>query len=88
MESFALAVGRESLFLVLILSAPPVLAAMAVGLLVSLLQATTQVQEQTLTFVPKLVAVITVVAFVGPIGMAQLITYTKTLFEAFPQYMK
>ncbi|OGQ06558.1 MAG: EscS/YscS/HrcS family type III secretion system export apparatus protein [Deltaproteobacteria bacterium RIFCSPLOWO2_12_FULL_40_28] len=88
MESFALAVGRESLFLVLILSAPPVLAAMAVGLLVSLLQATTQVQEQTLTFVPKLVAVITVVAFVGPIGMAQLITYTKTLFEAFPEYMK
>jgi len=61
---------------------------MAVGLLVSLLQATTQVQEQTLTFVPKLVAVITVVAFVGPIGMAQLITYTKTLFEAFPEYMK
>lgn len=88
MESFALAVGRESLFLVLILSAPPVLAAMAVGLLVSLLQATTQIQEQTLTFVPKLVAVIAVVAFVGPIGMAQLITYTKTLFEAFPEYMK
>ena len=88
MESYALAIGKESLFLVLILTAPPVLAAMIVGLMVSLLQATTQIQEQTLTFVPKMVTVVLVLALFGPIGMAQILTFTKTLWETFPTFIK
>lgn len=88
MESFAIAVAKQSLFLVLILAAPPVLAAMVVGLFISLLQATTQIQEQTLTFVPKLVVVYLVLALFGPIGMAQLITFTRTLLITFPDIIK
>ncbi|HUQ72738.1 MAG TPA: flagellar biosynthetic protein FliQ, partial [Planctomycetaceae bacterium] len=58
-------IGREALLLTLILSALPVLAAMLVGLLVSLFQAATQIQEQTLTFVPKIIATFAVLAIGG-----------------------
>lgn len=88
MEAYAVEIGKASLFLVLILSAPPVLGAMVVGLLVSLLQATTQIQEQTLTFVPKMVAIVVILALFGATGMAQLVTFTKYLFESFPGVVK
>ena len=88
MASYALSIGRESLYLVLVLAGPPVLAAMVVGLMVSLLQATTQVQEQTLTFVPKMVMVVVILATLGPIGMGQLLTFTETLFSTFHTYIK
>lgn len=88
MESFALAIGREALFLVLILAAPPVVCAMIVGLSISLLQATTQIQEQTLTFVPKFTTIVIVIALFGPLGMAQLITFAKTLFITFPEFIQ
>ncbi|MBI4411407.1 MAG: flagellar biosynthesis protein FliQ [Deltaproteobacteria bacterium] len=88
MESYAIAVGKQALFLVLILAAPPVLTAMVIGLCVSLIQATTQIQEQTLTFVPKMVAVVVVLALFGPLGMAQLVTFTKTLLETFPDFIR
>lgn len=88
MESYAVAIGKQALLLVLILSAPPVLAAMVVGLMVSLLQATTQIQEQTLTFVPKLVVVVIMLALMGPLGMAQMIAFTKTLLITFPEFIK
>ena len=88
MECYAIAVGKQALFLVLILAAPPVLTAMVIGLCVSLIQATTQIQEQTLTFVPKMVAVVVVLALFGPLGMAQLVTFTKTLLETFPDFIR
>lgn len=88
MESYALAIAKESLFLVLILSAPPVLAAMVIGLVVSLFQATTQIQEQTLTFVPKMVGVVVVLAMFGALGMAQLVSFTKTLLITFPNFIQ
>jgi len=84
MHDYLLQVAREGLYLVLIASAPPVLASMAVGLLVSIVQATTQIQEQTLTFVPKLIAVFLSLAIAGPwIGM-QLLRFTRLVFEGFP----
>lgn len=87
MDSYIVSIAKEGLYLVLILSAPPVLAAMVVGLIVSLLQATTQVQEQTLTFVPKLVAIILVLAFLGQVGMVLLMRYTADLFSSFSTYI-
>lgn len=87
MESYALAIAREALFLVLILAAPPVVSAMVIGLIVSLIQATTQVQEQTLTFVPKMVTVTLVLIVFGPFGMAQMISFTRALMLAFPEYV-
>ena len=84
MEEYILQIAREGLYLVLIASAPPVLASMTVGLLVSILQATTQIQERTLTFVPKVVAVFATLAVTGPWIGSQLVRFTRTLFEGFP----
>jgi flagellar biosynthetic protein FliQ len=84
MEEYVIQVAREGLLLVLVVSAPPVLMSLVVGLFISVIQATTQIQEQTLTFVPKLVAVtISLVAFAPWIG-AQLIRFTRLVFEGFP----
>ena len=77
--------AREGLFLALLLSAPVVLSAMIVGLFVSLVQATTQIQEQTLSFVPKLVAVLLALAISGPWIGAQLIRFTTALFDVIPR---
>lgn len=84
MEEYILQVTREALYLVVIASAPPVLASMLVGLVVSVIQATTQIQERTLTFVPKVVAVFATLAMAGPWIGAQLVRFTRTLFEGFP----
>lgn len=81
MEPYLLQVAREGLYLVLIASAPPVLASLAVGLLVSVVQATTQIQEQTLTFVPKIIAVFASLIITGPWIGAQLVRFTQVLFE-------
>jgi len=83
-----LRISKEALFLVLILSAPSVLVAMIVGLMISLLQATTQVQEQTLTFVPKLVAVMLTLALTASLTMAELKNWSTKLFDKFPEYVE
>ena len=75
---------REGLVLVLLLSGPPLLASMVVGFVVSLLQAATQIQDQTLAFVPKLVVVLIVLAAMGPVLGASLVRFSQTLFLAIP----
>ncbi len=75
---------REGLVLVLLLSGPPLLASMVVGFVVSLLQAATQIQDQTLAFVPKLVVVMIVLAAMGPVLGASLVRFCQTLFLAIP----
>ncbi len=81
---YLLRVAREGLYLTLLVSAPVLIATMVVGLVVSVLQAATQVQEQTLSFVPKLVAVFVTLAIMGPWIGAQLVRFTQTVLEAFP----
>jgi flagellar biosynthetic protein FliQ len=75
---------REGLVLVLLLSGPPLLASMVVGFVVSLLQAATQIQDQTLAFVPKLVIVMIVLAAMGPVLGASLVRFSQSLFLAIP----
>ena len=88
MESYVISISKQALYLTLILTAPAVMAAMVVGLAVGLIQATTQVQEQTLTFVPKLVAVVLTLALVGPWTMIQLVNFTNSVIGSFPSYIK
>ncbi|MFN8005421.1 MAG: flagellar biosynthesis protein FliQ [Terriglobia bacterium] len=88
MESYLIAISKQSLYLVLILSAPAVLVAMVIGLMISLVQATTQIQEQTLTFVPKLVAVMVILSLTGPWCMVQLMAFTQNILEQFPKYLR
>jgi flagellar biosynthetic protein FliQ len=73
---------REGLFLVLLLSAAPMLASLFIGLTFSLLQAVTQLQEQTLAYVPKLIGVFLTIAILGPWMIAQTVRFTQTLFDS------
>jgi flagellar biosynthetic protein FliQ len=75
---------REGLVLVLLLSGPPLIASMVTGFVVSLLQAATQIQDQTLAFVPKLVVVMVVLAAMGPVLGASLVRFSQALFLAIP----
>lgn len=77
-------VGREALLLVLVLSLPPIGISMLVGLVISIFQAATQIQEQTLTFVPKMIAVFGLLAALGFWLLKQLVVFSKVLFEKFP----
>jgi flagellar biosynthetic protein FliQ len=79
-----LRVVREGLLLVLLLSAPPLLASLLVGIIVGILQTATQVHEQTLVFVPKLVAVSLVLIAMGPVLGVQLLRFTQALLLAIP----
>lgn len=88
MPDYFVAVAKQTLFLALVLTGPPVLAALVVGLVISILQATTQIQEQTLTFVPKLFAIVAILAVAGPWMLAQLVAFTATLYDSFPTYVK
>ena len=72
---------REGLLLVLMVSAVPMLVAMAVGLTTSLLQATTQIQDQTIGFVPKLIAVFAALALAGPWMLWQVVRFAAAVFE-------
>lgn len=87
MEAYLISITKQALYLTLILTAPPVATAMMLGLAVGLIQATTQVQEQTLTFVPKLVGVMVSLAIVGPWIMVQLLTFAASLLDSFPNYV-
>ena len=73
---------REAILLVLLLSAAPMLVSMIVGLLVSILQATTQVQEQTLSFVPKMLATFLTIALLGPWMMQQAVRFASAVLES------
>ncbi len=69
-------IGRKAVETVLLTSAPMLLAAMVVGLLISIFQAATQINEQTMTFIPKIVAVFVTLLIFGPWIMDLLVTFT------------
>ena len=73
---------REGLLLILLLSGGPMLVSVLIGFMISVFQATTQIQEQTLSYVPKLIAVFLSIAILGPWMLTQMIRFTKVLFEA------
>ncbi len=77
----------ETLYLVLLVSAPALLVSLAVGLTIGLLQAVTQVQEQTLSFVPKLTAVAIALAVSGGWMAGELVTFTESLWSSIPRLM-
>lgn len=76
----------QGLYLILILSGPPILISMAFGLLVAIVQAATQIQEQTLSFTVKLVAVIVTLMFMGSWLGAQIIQFAQHIFFNFAKW--
>ncbi|MDR0693173.1 MAG: type III secretion system export apparatus subunit SctS [Puniceicoccales bacterium] len=87
-ESFILSVTSKAMILVLVLSMPPILIATIVGLFISLLQALTQVQEQTLGFAVKLIFVIVVLALTCHWIGGEILEFTNFLFNEFPVLTK
>ena len=77
-------VGRQALEVTVLLTAPLLLSALAVGLLVGMFQAATQINEMTLTFVPKLAVVGIVLMVAGPWLLQVLLTFTSRLFTGIP----
>lgn len=75
---------QSAIFQVLMMAAPILLIGMGVGLIVSIFQATTSIQEQTLTFVPKIAAILLAVAFFGPWIFTSMTNYTVELFKLIP----
>ena len=79
---------REGVFQVFVLAAPILLAALVVGLIVAIFQATTSIQEQTLTFVPKILTILGMLALLGGWMFSVLREYTVRLFDIIPQLVQ
>lgn len=75
---------KEGLLLAILVSAPPLLASLLVGFVVGIVQAATQIQDQTLAFVPKLVVVALTLLALGPLLGTQLVRFTQALLLVFP----
>lgn len=75
---------QQALVLVLVVSGPPIVLALIVGFIISVFQATTQIQEQTLSFAPKLVIIFGVLGLAGPWMGANLLRFTFNIFDRFP----
>lgn len=85
---FVVGFGKEALELTLMLSAPVLLTGMCVGLLVSIFQAATQIQEMTLIFVPKIIMVIAALILFSPWLLDIMTNYTTKLFINIPMYIR
>ncbi|MDI6604125.1 MAG: flagellar biosynthesis protein FliQ [Thermoanaerobacteraceae bacterium] len=81
-------IGREALKITILISAPLLIIALLVGLIISIFQATTQIQEQTLTFVPKIIAVFISIILFGPWMLTTMINYTQKLFMNINNFIK
>ena len=77
-------VGRHALEMTLMLAAPLLLTALAVGLIVGIFQAATQINEMTLSFIPKLLSIFAVLVLAGPWMLTQLVDYVQRLFTSIP----
>jgi flagellar biosynthetic protein FliQ len=83
-----IAIGRSALELTLALAGPVLLFGLVAGLAVSVFQALTQINEITLTFIPKIAATVAALVLFGPWMLARLVTFTTTLFQSLPGYVR
>ena len=78
-------IGRQAIEMTLLMAGPLLLAALAIGLIVSIFQAATQINEQTLSFIPKLVGMFIMLLVAGPWMLQMMVDYIRRLFESIPQ---
>jgi flagellar biosynthetic protein FliQ len=76
--------GQQGLYTLLMVAAPVLLTVLVVGLLVSIFQAATQIHEATLSFVPKIIAAVAVLAIAGPWMLSTLVEYLQRMLQAIP----
>lgn len=80
-ETFVVSIGKQAVTAALTVAAPVLIISMVVGLLISLFQAVTQIQEQTLTFVPKMLAIIVTFVIIGPWMLQTLVTFIQNMLN-------
>ena len=85
---FVTSIGRQTIEVILIISAPVLIVGMVVGLAVSIFQAVTQIQEMTLTFVPKIIAVFLVLLALSGWIMQKMMGFTTEIFTNIPNYIR
>ena len=78
-------IGRQAVEMTLMMAGPLLLAALVIGLIVSIFQAATQINEQTLSFIPKLVGIFLTLILAGPWMLQTMVDYIRRLFESIPQ---
>jgi len=79
-EAIVLDIFKQAIYNILLFSAPMLLGALSVGLIIAIFQATTQIQEQTLAFVPKILVVFLTIIFIGPWLLTSLVEFTEAIF--------
>lgn len=84
-QNFIVYLAREAVYTVLLIAGPLLAGSIIVGLTISIFQATTQIQEQTLTFVPKLIIILTMVVVFSPWMLNVLVDFTRVIFETIPK---
>ncbi|MCZ0702576.1 flagellar biosynthetic protein FliQ [Natronobacillus azotifigens] len=84
---FVISLAEEGIYTVLIVAGPLLLLALAVGLLVSIFQATTQIQEQTLAFIPKIVAVLFGLVVFGPWMLGRMLDFASNILQNLNQFV-
>ena len=82
-----ISIGRQTVWIIIKTSVPILLVSMIVGLIISLLQTLTSIQEQTLTFVPKLLAIMLALMIMGPWLLNEIVSYMNILWGSFAQYI-
>ncbi|PKM89932.1 MAG: flagellar biosynthetic protein FliQ [Firmicutes bacterium HGW-Firmicutes-12] len=87
-QDFIIYIAREAVYLMLLIAGPLLGTSLLVGLIISIFQATTQIQEQTLTFVPKIALVFIMLIVFGPWMLNLLIVFTNNLFQTIPNIMR
>jgi flagellar biosynthetic protein FliQ len=84
---FVISLAEKGIYTTLLISAPVLILALAVGLVVSIFQATTQIQEQTLAFIPKIVAVLLALIFFGPWMLTKMIDFAYQVLGNLHNYI-
>ena len=87
-QDTVLELGRDAMFMTLLVSAPMLLSGMVIGLIISIFQSVTQIQEITLTFVPKIVVVMLAFLLFMPWMMGLLLSYVQPIFGGFDAIVK
>lgn len=83
-ESYVLTLAQQTITLTLVLAGPILLVSLLIGSLVSLVQAATQINEVTMTFIPKMVGIILVLLLLGSWMLQQILVFTSNLFNSLP----
>jgi len=86
-EGQVLDIARQALYTIILCSAPLLIISLVVGLVVSIFQTVTSIQEQTLTFVPKIIAIFLTLILLGSWMMNTMVEYTVQLWSSFSQYV-